>query len=75
LSVFLILSKTLPIHDVIGTRQSCMPRKLPRQDRVLNLWHIQYLLYLCYLFYLDYTKDVQLYIVYLCYIGYLFFID
>ncbi len=30
LHVLCMLSKTLPIHDVIGTRQSSMPRKLPR---------------------------------------------
>ena len=69
--VFLRLSKTVPIHDVIGTRQSCMPRKLPRKNhlRTLSLlsmytiicfyfFNIQYLVHLQYIFYLGYLRSL-----------------
>ena len=41
--LFLMLSKTCPIHAVIGTRQSCMPQKLPTQTSFRVSEYLQYL--------------------------------
>ncbi len=46
LPVFLMLSKMFPSHAVTGTRQSCVPRKLPTH------WSWSYLKYLFYLGYI-----------------------
>jgi hypothetical protein len=42
LSVLLMLSKKLPIQAVIGTTQSCMPRKLPKHGLKYNKLILDY---------------------------------